>query len=277
MSFQIAEGEGRRFWAATDGSSTYYLGQIVAYNSAANASVNGTVVPLAAASGAADTTQLQLVAGVVVGFSDRTPAYDATTGLQSRAGVVTQAAQLARDWANNEGMYSKGDPQLLVEVAEILPTTILRGSIFNAAYGTAITLLTVSASTDTDGMVSANVTTNATQFTNVASCGTIYCKTGTNMGLYRVSADTSTTAPQVTTAFPYDVAVGDTFVRVPFKQGLSTIAIPAGGLYVNAGANPVVAGTNLFSVIIYKLDLSKAGEETVEFKFGADHFARYRA
>lgn len=277
MAFSIVEGPYKKFWAATDGSSTYYIGQIVVYNSAANASLNGTVAPLTLASGAGDTTLLQTIAGVVVGFSDRTPSYDATTGLQSRAGVTTQAAQLAREWTGQEGMYIKGDPQLLVEIAEITPNTVLKGSIYNAAYGTAITLLTVSASTDSDGMVSANVTTNATQFTNVANCGTIYCRSGRNAGLYRVSADTSTTAPQVTTAFPYDVVAGDTFVRVPFKQGLSTIAIPTAGIYVNAGANPVIAGTNLFSTIVYDLDLKTAGSETVTFRFGGDHFSRYRA
>jgi hypothetical protein len=277
MAFSIVEGEGRTFWAATDGSSTYYLGQLVVYNSAGNASLNGTVAPLTLASGAGDTTLLQTIAGVVVGFNDRYPAYDSTTGLQSRAGVVSQANQLARDWTGAEGMYVKGDSQLLVQIAEITPATVLRGSIFNAAYGTAITLLTVSASTDSDGMISANVTTNATQFTNVANCGTIYCRSGRNAGLYRVSADTSTTAPQVVTGFPYDVVATDTFVRVPFKQGLSTIAIPTAGLYVNAGANPVIAGTNLFSVIVYSLNLTSAGLETVDFRFGGDHFCRYRA
>lgn len=277
MSFRIIKNPGETFWAASDGSSTYYLGGIVVYNSAANASLNGTVAPLTLASGAGDTTLLQVIAGVVVGFSDRTPAYDATTGLQSRAGVVSQANQLARDWTGQEGMYIKGDPQLMLQIAEIMPNTVLRGRIFNAAYGTAITLLTVSSSTDTDGMISANVTTNATQFTNVANCGTIYCRSGRNAGMYRVSADTSTTAPQVTTAFPYDVVANDTFVRVPFKQGLSTIAIPTGGVYVNAGANPVIAGTNLFSTIVHSMDLSTSGQETVDFRFGGDHFARYRA
>lgn len=277
MAFSILEGEGKAFWAATDGSSTYYLGQIVVYNSAANASLNGTVAPITLSSGAGDTTLKQVIAGVVVGFNDRTPAYDSTTGLQSRAGVVSQANQLARDWTGQEGMYVKGDPQLLVQVSPIYPHTLLRGPVFNAAYGTAITLLTVSASTDTDGMISANVTTNATQFTNVANCGSIYCRTGRNAGLYRVSADTSTTAPQVVTGFPYDVAVNDTFVRVPFKQGLSTIAIPTGGIYVNAGANPVIAGTNLFAVQVESMNLQNAGSETVDFYFNSDHFTRYRA
>ena len=45
--FEIAEGEGRTFWAATDGSSTYYKGQIVSYLAAGAAVINGTVIPLA--------------------------------------------------------------------------------------------------------------------------------------------------------------------------------------------------------------------------------------
>jgi hypothetical protein len=279
MSFQILEGQGRTFWAQTDSASTYYMGQIVVYNQdAATNSINGTVAPLTAASGAADTTLAQVIAGVVVGFDDRTPTYDATTGLQTQTGSkVTQALQLARDWVGAEGMYVKGDPSAKVQIAEILPNTVIRGRIFNAAYGTAPTLLTVSATTDSDGLVTGNTTTNATSFTNVLNLGSIYCRSGRNAGLWRVSKDTSTTVPTVTTAFPYDVALGDTFVRVPFKQGMSGFTIPTGGLYVNCGANPVLAGTALFGTIVYSIDCRNAGSETVDFRFNNDHFCHYRA
>jgi len=277
-AFSILEGKGRTFWVNTNSAGTYYLGGIVVWNSdAVTNAVNGAVAPLTAASGAADTTLRQVIAGVVVGFDDRTPIYDATTGLQTMTGSkVTQALQLARDWVGSEGMYIKGDPQAKVQIAEIVPNTILRGPIFNGSWGTAPTLLTVSATTDTDGLVTGNTTTNATSFTNVLNMGTIYCRSGRNAGLYRVSKDTSTTVPTVTTAFPYDVALGDTFVRVPFKQGLSGLTIPTGGVFVNCGAGPVLAGTDLFEVIVYSMDLQKAGAETVDFRFVGDHFSHLR-
>jgi hypothetical protein len=172
-------------------------------------------------------------------------------------------------------MYSKGDPQILLQITEILPTTVLRGPIYNAAYGTAPTLLTATTAM-TDGGVTA-FTTNACDFTNVLNMGTIYCRSGANSGLYRVSLDVSTTACQVTTAFPYNGAIGDTFVRVPWKQGSSTMQIRGLGLYCDCHSNPVIAGTDLFHVIIYQLNLAEAGKEYVDFRFGADHFCLYRA
>lgn len=269
MSFSIVEGEGRTFWAATDGSSTYYKGQLVSYTAASKAQTYGTVVPLAVPAGVTDITNFQIIAGVVVGFNRRTPQYTTVGSISCEydTGVATQAALLARDYTGQEGMYSKGDPQVLVQIAEITSSTIIRGPFYNAAYGTAITVLTNTAA-DTTGGTSA-FTTNATQFTPTTLTGTTYCRTGANMGLYRVNTDTSTTAPSNTVAFPYDIAVGDTFVRVPMKQGFSKIYIAGPGLYIGASLGLV---TNTFEVICYKLNLAEAGKEYAEFRFTASHF-----
>lgn len=272
--FTVLEGEGRTFWASADSASTFYVGQLVTYIAASAAQFNGTVKPLAVPAGAFDTTNLQVIAGVVTAINDRIPQYDATYG-QYRAGVATQAAQLAIESTGQEGMYVKGDTQKLIQITEILPQTVIRGPIFNATYGVAPTLLTETAAM-TDGAVTATAT-NACDFTNVLNCGTIYCRTGKNAGIYRISKDTSTTAPSVTTAFPYNGAIGDTFVRVPFKQGHSTIYVAGPGLFVDCSKNPVLAGTALFSAIVYSMDLSIAGMETVDFRFGTDHFSAARA
>jgi hypothetical protein len=278
MAFRVLEGEGRTFWAAGDGASTYYKGQIVSFTAASKAQTNGTVLPLAVPAGAGDLTNFQIPAGIVMAFNNRTPL---TTTLGSKTveygggTCITKAAQVARDWTGQEGMYSKADPQVLLQITEILPSTMLRGLICNAAYGTAPTVLT-NTGTDTTGGTTA-FATNACDFTNVNLCGTIYCRTGTNAGLYRISKDTSTTAPSVNTAFPYNIAVGDTFVRVPLKQGASTIYIGGPGMYIDCSKNPVIAGTDLFSAMVYKLDLSTAGKETADFRFGALHFLQWRA
>jgi len=268
--FRIAEGPSRTFWVAGNGTGTYYIGQLQSYLAANAAATPGTIVPLAVPAGAADTTNKQIPAGIAVGFNSRVQT--SNSGGQYSTAVVSSANQLARDWMFQEGMYVKGDPQLLIQLAEILPETIIEGDIRNAAIGTAPTLLTVSASTDADGMISVGVTTNATQFTPVAHKCTIYCRSGRNAGLYRVTKDTSTTVPQVTTAFPYNVAVGDTFVRVPFKQGFSGVYIGYGvpGMAVDSAIEDA-ANTN-FSVMIYKMDLSVALKETVQFRFATTHF-----
>ena len=214
----VATGGARTLWVSGDGSSTYYKGQLVSLVAASKAQVTGTVVPLAVPAGLADLSNFQVPFGVVLGFNDRSPTWNSTILAESGGGAIaTQAAQLARDVILGGGMYSPNDPQLLMKISIITPWTVLEGPIFNAAIGTAPTLLTDTAGSAT-GYTTAG-TTNACEFTPVANSCTIYCRSGANAGLYRVTNDTSTTAPDVTVAFPYDVAIGDTFVRVGAKQG----------------------------------------------------------
>jgi hypothetical protein len=272
MAFKVIQGAVDEFWAASDGTSAYYTGQLVAFTAAGKADTPGTVVPLAVPAGVADTTNFQVIAGVVTGFNLRTPVRDATTGLDTATGSVTQAAQLARDWAGNGGMYAIGDPQLLVKVALINLGTLLEGPIFNAAYGTACAIVTDTGGADTTGYTTAG-TTGAAPFTPVANICTIYCRTGANAGLYRTTNDTSTTAPDTTTAFPYDVVLGDTFVRVPLKQGLSEVYIGGPGLYIDQS----LTATNNYHIICKKIDLTTSGSEKAQFWFTGDHFNNMRA
>jgi hypothetical protein len=247
------------------------MGQLVSFVAASKAQTIGTVVPLAVPAGAADTTNFQCIAGVIVGFNDATPTY--SSGIQYATSVITQAAQLARSWKGAEGMYAKGDPQVLVKVAEITPFTMVEGPIFNATNGTAITVVSDTGGADTTGYTTAG-TTGATQFTPVANNCTIYCRTGKNAGLYRVTNDTSTTAPDTSIAFPYDVTLGDTFVRVPLKQGHSFTYIAGPGLFLDGSGTPA---TNYFTIFVYDLDLSTAGQEKAKFRFSTVHFDSARA
>ena len=273
----VVEGKGRTFWAATDGSSTYYMGQLVTCIAAGKANCNGAVVPLAVAAGAFDLTNYQVPLGVVSAINVRNPVYDPTTTLQYITGSqVTQALQLATEKTGAEGMYIKGDPQVLVEITEITPQSVIRSPIYNATYGVAPTVLTASTAM-TDGAVTA-ITTGAADFSaGVLNMTTIYCRTGVNAGMYRVGKATSNTGPSVTTAFPYNGAIGDTFVWVPFKQGFSTVYIAGPGLFLDESQLPVVAGTARFGVFIYKLNLAVAGQEYAEFRFEGDHFCAARA
>jgi hypothetical protein len=272
MSFKI-ENPRRVVQMASDGSSVYYVGQIVTYIAASKAATPGTVLPLAVPAGAADTTNFQIPAGVVVGINNRTPVYGATLKANSVTGLTTQATQLARDWGLNKGMYAIGDPQVLLDVAIIEPCSLIEGPIYNAAYGTAPTVVTDTGGADTTGYTSAG-TTGACDFTPVANYATIYCRTGANAGLYRTTTDTSTTAPAVTVGFPYDVAAGDTFVRVPVKQGYSRIYIDGPGMYIAAEKTPA---THYFSVFVEKLDLAVAGSCKALFRFANVHFDPMRA
>lgn len=280
MSFRIVRGQPTHAeWMATDGSSTYYIGQIVAYSAASKAATVGTVVPLAVPAGVADTTNFQVIAGIVVGTSNRTPSVDTTLG-DKITGVITQANQLARDWTGNEGMYIKGDPQALVQVAPITPETIIEGPIYNAAYGTAPTVVSDTAGTDTTGYTTAG-TTGACDFGPKANICSIYCRSGANRGIIRTTNDNNNatlTAPDTTVAFPYDVALGDTFVRVPLKHGLSHIYIAGPGMYIDCSKPASGADfDHTFQVVVHKLDLAEARKERAQFRFMPTHFDYARA
>ena len=150
--------------------------------------------------------------------------------------------------------------------------SLIEGPIFNAAYSTACAIVTDTGGADTTGYTTAG-TTGAAPFTPVANICTIYCRTGANAGLYRTTNDTSTTAPDVTVAFPQDVALGDTFVRVPLKQGISEIYIGGPGLYIDQA----LTATDNFHVIVKRLDLTVSGSESAQFWFSGDHFSNMRA
>lgn len=255
-------------WCSTDGSSTYRIGQLVAISAASKAATAGDVVPLAVPAGAADTTNNQVIYGVILAFNNKLAnSFDSTS--EYIAGVTTKAAQLARTWAFQEGMYIKGDPQVLVLVERIYPHTILRAPICNASLGTAPTVVKDTAGTDTTGYTSAG-TTGACDFAPVANLASIYCRTGANAGMIRKTSDTSTTtAPAVTVGFPNNVALNDSFVRVPVCKGLSYIYITS-GLFLDCSQTPA---TNYYEAIVTDLDLRDAGKEAVEFSFSPVHFS----
>lgn len=278
MSFNVVEGEGRTFWACTDGSSTYYLGQLVSYVGDGAGMCNGAVVPYSSSHGAADTTDKNIPAGVIVGFNARTPAY-ATLGsrsVESAAGIVTSALQVTRigtGITGGGGMYGQ-DPQLLVQIAEITPNTILKAPFYKSAYGTSVTELTHTSVADTTGMATAAATLDACDFTPVTLLAAIYCREGKNRGLYRTTVDTSTTVPDLTTAFPYNSTIGDKYVRVPAKQGISYVLIAGPGMFIDSALG---LATNYTTVFCYELNLQTAGQEYMVFRFATMNFDNARA
>ena len=203
MGFSVVENEIRTVWMPVHASDTVYVGQIVGCGLATPADEG--VLPIGAAAGASDTTGKAIPFGVVVGVNDYDPTFDTTYKALSGTQVLSQANQLARSWRGVEGeLWSKGDPQLFAQVAVIGPHTVIRGPIFNAAYGTAPSVRTVTTGSS-DGL---GFTASAADFTPVANNATHYCRTGANRGISRIGDDTSTTVTTNDKAFPYDIAVG---------------------------------------------------------------------
>ncbi len=272
MSFSIMQNSHGMIWAPVDQNArsyaTCYVGQLVYAGS-------DGVLTLAAAVGAADTNNKKIPYGVVVGTNNRTPVTNST----SKAEYITSAdphAASAETYAlhGGSGPYPQGDLSAYVLLDLIGPDSVLRGSIFNAAVGTAITVGTVTTNSTTGAGFTCSAGLLDFTATNAADLSTVYCRTGGNRGIYRNLTSASTTIITVDHYFPYDIAVNDTFVGVAMRaHGVSYVNTDALALYFNAAAAP---DTNYWIIDVIKLDLSTAGSEYVVFKFNGDHFCKAR-
>jgi hypothetical protein len=266
MSFRVIHGSPQNIWVDVDATDTLYVGQLVMHGD--NARANTGCEPLGVASGTSDKTGLNLPFGIILGNNNRTPVYDTTYLCNSIVGVTTQAAIAARDWIGAEGPHAKGDGAAKVEIAIVDPSTVIEGKCFDTTYGTVLETDTDSDGTDTTGYTTAGLT-SAVSFTPVARRATFYCRAGANQGIYRVRIDASTTAPQVETAFPYDVASGDTFVAVPFTIGYSRMQFDAESMFIDC--NAAINGS-WYDVYVHKIDLETSGREVAQFRFAPHHF-----
>lgn len=256
-------------WAPVNNNDTVREGMIVEMGeNAANA--GDGVISIGAAAGDADTTGKAVPYGIIIGTNNLTKVYNATDGGEEITGVVTQATQVARRWFGQEGMWSKGDPQALVQLALIDATTRIKIPIFNSTWGTAITTLT-STTASTDGL---GFTTNTMDFAGIADYQIFYCRTGANAGLYRISETTSQTVHTFQVPWPYDVAIGDTFVSAPCRPGLGRMQTDTDATFINQ-TSPYT--THNYNVFYDYIDLRESGKEHAVFRFAPEHFNAMRA
>ncbi len=274
MGFSIAEGTAIPRWALVDygsgGAATVYEGSIITAGAGGTPATQG-VIAIGAASGAADTTHKYIPKGVVLSGNDFTPTYDSTYHGQKIVSVGTQATLLARDWRFVEGKFPKGEPATMVKYADVLPSTVIRGSIYNSTFGTAPTVVTVT----TGSTTGLGMTTTAACFTPVAYNSTYYCRTGANKGLMRMGYHTSTTVCTFYNPFPYDIAIGDTFVAVNVGfDGTKRVQFDSTGSFIDTSAALTI---DYYLVDIVNINLEEAGNEYIDFRFNADHFSANRA
>lgn len=267
MGFRIVWGPRvPTVWVPIVDSDQVYVGQIVESNA------NEGIAPVGAGAGADDTTGKVVPMGIVVGVNPYNESYDSTYNLLTATDASPHGA--TTEFRSVEGVWAKGDKQVLAEVALIFPSTVIAGPIYNAAYGTAPTVGTVTTGSTTG--VAATCTGGASDVAGVAGLATVYFRSGANQGSYRVTDDTSTTAVTWDKPTTYDVAVGDTLVRVnglrPF--GPSRAQFDSESLYVDCSA---ALTADYYGIDVIKLDLAEAGKEEVYFKFNADHFCLKRA
>ena len=270
MPITIAHGSPHTIWTPIKDSEVIYVGGIVSCDISAPAE---GVQMLPDAAGVFNETNNDMPLGVCIGTNRKNPLFNTTYKCEY---ITDPGATDAHDGASVEyytqGDFAKGDPIAMAKIALITPSTILRASIFNAAVGTAPTIMTVTTGSS-DGL---GITTNATQFTPEAyPTATIYCRTGANAGAYRLLDAASSTVHTWDKAMRTDIAVGDTFVAVPMRFfGPSQIMFnDVSATFIDCADAPVLAGTNRWSVIVTKLDLSEAGNEYCEFYFDTVHFS----
>lgn len=241
------------------GASTLYVGQIVV--AGFNTSMQGAY-PYTVA-GLGDVTYDHGIFGVIVGTNNRKPLYSSTYLTEYITSVTAQADQLAREWQGQEGMWSKGDPCAMVQVVKLTPETVLEGDIFASATapGTGPTVVT-NTTASTDG---STITTAALAATTVAYNQIWYCRSGTNMGLYRIQYNASTTSHTFYIPWPHDIAVGDTFVTVPMTIGQSKAMFNTTPASMWIDCSIANYSTNYIWLEVLEVDLSIVGQEKARF------------
>lgn len=264
----VAHGSPYMVWVPVETSAVIYVGSIVCLDTSAIATSEGFVVR-EQADGAGNITNFDVPFGVVVGTNEKSPPFNTTYKAEytTQQGTADPHDGASRDYVLLEGPWSKNEATSFVKVAVITPSTVLKAPIYNNAVGTAPSLLTATAG-NTDGL---QVVTNACDFTPVQGLCTIYCRKGSNAGVYRVTDDTDTTTATWDVAMPADTVIGDTFVRVPLRVGLSYVRLGDNTVcsYVNCSATPA---SNYEHIFVTRLDLREAGKEFCEFMFSADAF-----
>ena len=271
VGFEIVYSPQRPVWVPVDTTDTLAHGMLVYYGKATPANTGGVKV-MPAAAGICDNTNHLVPFGVVIGDNNATPKYStlstALCSVQTITGVNTAADQIARDWRLTEGMYSKGDPQAMVQVARITPETVLKGYFKGSATvsTTALSTLTLASSAATTGFV-----TNSAQFTPVAENHTLYCVSGNNAGLYRVGTSTDPATWAFTREWPYTPAVGDTFKAVNVRQGYCRMNVDTTyGLWID---NTAALTTHYYAICVHKISLATDGAEFAEFSFSNEMFS----
>ena len=224
-------------------SETCYVGQLVMGPRVGG--LGGNIQIADAATEASENDQP--IMGIVAGVVDSSRAYSSTYYGDGSTYTTTQAT-----------IASTGTPRVKVTLA-IPWVTLIRGPIFNAAYGTALTVQTVT--TASSGGVTITAANNA--ITDIADDFAVaYCRTGANRGHYRVvTTSTSTTVNTVTVPFPYGIALGDTFVIASCVPGI-------GGLNIPATANCIDGNDDMnayYDVFYHEINLAEAGKEYAVF------------
>jgi hypothetical protein len=231
-------------------NETCYTGQLLMFQKASTDAANlGGSVRICDAAGEAHEDSMP-IGGIVGGVVDDSRTYvAASSGTQQYGDRSTYTVTTATVLANGPGE---------VEVTLIIPgITLVKAPLYNAAWGTALTEVTVT-SADTGGET---ITGNA-GIDCVDDLAVAYCRSGASRGEYRiVLTATSTTVNTVAVPFSRGIAVDDVFVLASCVPGLGAMQIPATADCID-GQNAL---TTYFDVFYHEVNLEESGKEYAVF------------
>ena len=254
-------------WVPVDGTSTIYIGQIVTMG--LDTPGDSGCTALGVASGKGNLTNKDIPYGVVIGTNNRPGLYNSTYMTEYITGVnaATQISRGADNWTGQEGMYVKGDPQALVQVARITPDVAIRGTINGHATtaGTAIVATTIA--TWTSG---AAFTLAATcGFTPIAYNSTLFIRDGANAGIYRITSDTDPTTKTCVRYFPATSAVGDGVSAANIRVGTGRMQFDTTSQWID---NTAALTADWYTVITERISLKEVDKAYAIFRFSAINF-----
>jgi len=265
--FSLINEPIRTMWFPVDYNAvTLYEGQIVKWCFVdSNEGLSAYTV-----AGVANTTADFSPLGIVTGFNNRTPVFNTTYKANYGTSVSTQDAPVARESVLVEGKMWRKDPALMAQVAIIDSSSVIKGRIFNASYGTACGVITETAG-DATG---ATITTSALSYTMPAYNTMFYCRSGLNMGLYRPGYAASTTTHTFHLCWPYDIAIGDTFVACGLSLGTTKANFDSVSTYIEQYGvdNATVYSVNCLWLDVLEINLATAGDEYAIFRINPYQF-----
>lgn len=279
MGFSVVSPNAQTIWMPVDYAGTVgdtlYVGQIVC-------TTGDGVAPLGAAAGIGDTTDKRGVTvvkhppgvpfGVVVATNNKEPVFNATYSADSITSESGDThASFTRTRAGHDGVgVPKNDKIAMVKIALIDATTLIRGPIYNATYGTALTEVSCSTG-NTSGVGFIAPAGGGWGCTATSDFRTVYCRTGLNAGMYRISDDATSSALTFDAPWPYDIAAGDKFVAVNLRRGTSIAQFDSESMCILQSAGL----TNFYYIDVLYMDLSKSGQEYAVFRFNPYQLTAY--
>lgn len=281
MAFSIVHGVPQMQWYPVINTDTLYVGQLVICK-------NEGVEPLRQAFGVADSTHRtransilaegnssasnNTIFGLVVGTNARVPSFSTTYNTEQIVYASPNAATVTNEtYFGAAGPWAMGEKLAMVKVAILDPCITLRSPLYQSSsvVNTSPTVGTVTASTS--GLTA---TTGTVSVVGVASQSTVYFRTGSAAGAYRITDDVSATVhawdvPLNSTGS--NAQLNDTLVKVNLRPvGKCRAQVSNEALWINSGASVT---TNYFSIDVVRLDLSSSGREYVDFRFDPVHFS----